>query len=86
MAEIGNAGVTMKEWVRMTVQILVDEPEKVTVNEFAGEYSVTLEVSVGKGDMGKLVGKNGKHANNIRGLMQAASGKDKKRYILSIID
>jgi len=45
-----------------------------------------LELRVAKEDLGKVIGKGGAHASAIRTLMAAASGKEKKRYILEIIE
>jgi hypothetical protein len=45
-----------------------------------------LELRVAKEDLGKVIGKGGAHASAIRTIMAAASGKEKKRYILEIIE
>jgi hypothetical protein len=45
-----------------------------------------LELRVAREDLGKVIGKGGAHASAIRTLMTAASGKEKKRYILEILE
>jgi len=77
---------SMKTLVELIAKKLVDRPEEVKVSEVSGEYSVVIELKVAKEDIGKVIGKKGAHAQAIRTLMMAASGKDGKRYILEILD
>ncbi len=76
----------MKELLLAIVQSLVDKPDEVQIKEVVGEHAHVLELLVAKEDLGKVIGKGGAHASAIRTLMAAASGKDKKRYILEIIE
>ncbi|MGL4945906.1 MAG: KH domain-containing protein, partial [Fusobacteriaceae bacterium] len=48
--------------------------------------NVTFKVSVAKGEMGRLIGKNGLTANSIRGVMQAAGVKDKMNVNVEFLD
>lgn len=76
----------MKELLIQIVKALVDNPEQVQVNEIEGSQTVVLELRVDKGDMGKIIGKQGRTANAIRVLLNAASGKTRKRYMLEIVE
>jgi predicted RNA-binding protein YlqC (UPF0109 family) len=76
----------MKDLMRYIAQALVDYPEQVNVTEVVGERTVVLEVTVAKGDIGKLIGKGGRTAQALRTIVSAASGKSGKRYVLEIID
>ena len=76
----------MKELIEDIVKALVDHPEQVEVQEVVGEHAHVLELRVAKSDLGKVIGKAGSHAGAIRTLMNAASGKQKKRYILDIVE
>ena len=76
----------MKPLVMAIVQCLVDRPEEVQIKEVIGEHAHVLELRVAKEDLGKVIGKGGAHASAIRTIMAAASGKEKKRYILEIIE
>ena len=76
----------MKDLITEIVQALVDQPEEVSVNEIGGSHTTVLEVSVAKTDMGKVIGKQGRTAQAIRTLLSAASGKNRKRYILEIME
>ena len=76
----------MKQLIMSIVQALVDKPDEVKIKEVIGDHAHVLELNVAKEDLGKVIGKGGAHASAIRTLMAAASGKDKKRYILEIIE
>ncbi len=76
----------MKQIIEDIVRSLVDQPEEVKIKEVIGEHAHVLELRVAKEDLGKVIGKGGSHASALRTLMAAASGKEKKRYILEIIE
>jgi predicted RNA-binding protein YlqC (UPF0109 family) len=76
----------MKELIEDIVRALVDQPDQVQIKEVIGEHAHVLELNVAKEDLGKVIGKGGAHASALRTLMAAASGKEKKRYILEIIE
>jgi predicted RNA-binding protein YlqC (UPF0109 family) len=76
----------MKALITAIVQALVDKPDEVEIHEVVGDHAHVLELRVAKDDLGKVIGKGGSHASAIRTLMAAASGKEKKRYILEIIE
>ncbi len=76
----------MKQLIEDLVKALVDEPDQVVVHEVIGEHAHVLELRVAKNDLGKVIGKAGSHAAAIRTLINAASGKEKRRYILDIIE
>lgn len=81
-----RGGLPVKQLIQAIVQALVDKPEQVQIKEVIGEHAHVLELSVAKEDLGKVIGKGGAHASAIRTIMAAASGKEKKRYILEIIE
>ena len=76
----------MKDLITEIVQAIVDRPEEVFVNEIGGDNTVVLELGVAKSDMGKVIGKQGRMAQAIRAILNAASGKARKRYILEIME
>ena len=76
----------MKELVEQIAKILVDHPDDVEVRETRGDKTVVLELKVAKEDIGKIIGKKGSHAQAIRTLLAAASGKDNLKYTLEILD
>jgi len=76
----------MKNLLIQIVKALVDNPEQVQINEIESTQTVVLELKVAKSDMGKIIGKQGRTANSIRALLNAASGKAEKRYVLEIVE
>ena len=76
----------MKDVLIQIVKALVDNPEQVQVNEIESTQTVVLELRVDKSDIGQIIGKQGKTANAIRILLNAAFGKTGKRYMLEIIE
>lgn len=81
-----GGGFLMKQLIEDIVKALVDRPEDVQIKEVVGDHAHVLELTVSKEDLGKVIGKGGAHASAIRTLMAAASGKERKRYILEIIE
>jgi len=76
----------MKELIKSIAQSLVDHPEQVSVNEIEGSQTSVLELKVAKDDLGKVIGKQGRTAQAIRTVLNAASAKLKKRSVLEIIE
>ncbi len=76
----------MKELVEYIAKALVDNPDKVDVQEVEGERSIILELRVANEDMGKVIGKQGRIAKAIRTIVGAAAVKDSKRVMVEIID
>lgn len=72
--------------VKMIVMALVDFPDRIEVSAIEGQMSTVIEVRTGPGDMGKLVGKQGRTADALRTLLVAFGGRYKRRFILEIID
>ncbi len=76
----------LKELIECIAKALVDNPEKVEVHEIAGEKSIIYELKVGEGDMGKVIGKEGRTANALRTIITAAAMKLGKRTVLEILE
>ncbi|HIJ57753.1 MAG TPA: KH domain-containing protein [Deltaproteobacteria bacterium] len=76
----------MKELIKHIAQALVNNPEQVSVREITGEHTIILELKVAKEDIGKVIGKQGRTAQALRTILNAASGKKKKRVTLEILD
>ena len=76
----------MKELVEVIAKALVDDPERVTVNERTEKKTTILEVRVADSDMGKVIGKQGRIAKAIRSVVKAAAAKEDKKVIVDILD
>ena len=78
--------MALKELIRIIAEALVDEPEAVTVDEIEGDHNSLIELRVAEGDVGKVIGKEGRTAQSIRALLAAASQKVGRRAQLDILD
>lgn len=76
----------MKQLVEEIAKALVDKPEDVVVEESMGTHTCVIKLRVAKDDVGKIIGKKGGNANAIRTLLEAAGGKNNKRFILEILE
>lgn len=76
----------MKEVLELIVKSLVDDAASVSIEEIATEKSIDLKVKVADGDMGKVIGKQGKIAKSIRTLMKSLSAKEGKRVNIEFVD
>lgn len=76
----------MKELVEFIAKALVDEPDQVRVTEIVGERITVIELRVAPGDLGKVIGKQGRTARSIRTLLTATATKLRKRAVLEILE
>jgi predicted RNA-binding protein YlqC (UPF0109 family) len=83
----GEPGGDMRALVEQMAKALVDEPDKVAVDlvEKDGENAV-LELRVAPGDLGKVIGKQGRTARSMRTILGAAGMKLQKRFTLEILE
>ncbi len=75
----------MKEVLEFIAKSLVDNPDDVNVTEIENDDSTTLELRVADGDMGKVIGKQGRIAKAIRTVVKAAASREDKRVSVDII-
>ncbi|MCX7820380.1 MAG: KH domain-containing protein [Brevinematales bacterium] len=78
--------MTEKDIVETIVKNLVDNPSAVNINVVDGEKSTILELKVGAGEVGKVIGKRGVIAKSIRTIVNAVAVKNGRRVILEILD
>lgn len=76
----------MREFIEMIIKGIVDNPDKVEINEIVGERSSIFEVRVDSNDIGKVIGRQGRNIKSIRTIMDASAQKGDKRVIIEIID
>lgn len=71
--------------IEYLVKGLVDEPERVRVEEIVGPVATTYEVHVAPDDLGKVIGKQGRIANALRTVAKASAMRDKRKVYVDII-
>jgi uncharacterized protein len=81
----GEQSGDMRALVEQIAKALVDEPDKVSVQQVDDDTTV-LELRVAPGDLGKVIGKQGRTARSMRTILGAAGMKLRKRFTLEIIE
>ena len=76
----------MKELLTYIVQNLVDNPDQVSVTERVSGSETVFEVRVADGDMGKVIGRQGRIVKEIRILMRAVAQRKGKKVSVDILD
>lgn len=76
----------LESLINYIIKELVTTKEEVAITYEIVDSNITFKVSVAKGEMGKIIGKNGLTANAIRGVMQAAGVKDKLNVNVEFVD
>ena len=76
----------MEELVRFIARNLVDEPDSVKVESREEGDTVVISLSVAPGDMGKVIGRQGRIAKAIRTVVKAASVREDKKYMVDIVE
>jgi hypothetical protein len=65
---------------------MVDEPDKVAVEEISGRESILFELEVSEEDLGKVIGRQGRTVRAIRSLLAARGSQDGEHYEFEIIE
>ena len=76
----------MKELLTYIVQGLVEKSDEVSVTEREHGGEAVYEVRVAPGDMGKVIGRNGRIVKQIRILMRAVAQRKGKKVSVEIMD
>ena len=76
----------MKELLLYMAKNLVDDPEAVTVTEVDGDDGKVLELRVAEGDMGKVIGRQGRIAKEIRTLIKTVAQRTGEKVTVEIVD
>jgi hypothetical protein len=76
----------MSELLAYLARELVDEPDAVRVETEERDEGVVLVLHVAEGDVGKVIGRNGRIARALRTLVRASSPRDGRRVFVEIAD
>ena len=77
----------MKDAVELIVKHLVREAEAVDVREVERDRSTSvIEIRVAQSDVGKIIGRQGRTVKALRSLLHAAGEKQRRRYVLEIVE
>lgn len=76
----------MNELVEFLAKSLVDDPQSVRTTTFDRSDSTVIELSVAPGDLGKVIGRQGRTARAMRTLLSAAGQRSRRRFVLDIVE
>ena len=76
----------MKDLLLYIARNLVDHPEAVTVTEVPGQEEITLELRVAPEDMGKVIGRQGRIAKEIRTVIRSYAQRTGVKVSVDIVD
>lgn len=76
---------SMRALVEFIARSLVDQPDAVQVKVVEGERTLVIELRVAPGDMGKVIGKQGRIAKAMRTVVKAAAVRTGKRVTVEIL-
>ena len=76
----------MKELLLYMAKNLVDDPEAVTVTEIEEDEGKILELRVAEGDMGKVIGRQGRIAKEIRTIVKTVAQRTGEKVTVEIVD
>ena len=74
----------IKTMIRKISEMLVDEPDKITLNDESRDDTHIIVLSVAKDDVGKIIGRNGQTAKALRALVNAAATRMGEKILLEI--
>ena len=85
-ASNGISDQSLEELLSHLVRSLVETPDEVEVSPVEEPDALVLELRVGEGDLGRVIGRQGRTAKALRTLLSAAAAKARRRVILDIIE
>lgn len=85
MSATGQPG-TIKAVIEVVARALTDRPDEVTVMESEHKGTTLVELYVAPGDLGKVIGKQGRTAAALRTLAASAAERTGKTVTLEIRD
>ena len=75
----------MLKLVEAIAKSLVDDPEAVEVKKTEDNQTIIIELRVAPGDMGKVIGKQGRIAKALRTVVKAAAMKENIKVVVEIV-
>ena len=76
-----------RKLVEELAKLLVEDAGKVAVEAFdEGDQTTVLELQVAEGDLGRVIGRQGRTARSLRAVLNAAGEKLDRRFELEILE
>lgn len=74
------------DFVRYILETIVEEQDKLIVEQSVDDLGTLITIQVGSKDMGKLIGKNGQTVKALRTLVRVLGGTRSERINLKILE
>jgi predicted RNA-binding protein YlqC (UPF0109 family) len=86
--DVGNRipGATATEVLEYLVKSLVDDPDAVEIEVLDDRRGLRMQVRVGPGDMGRVIGRRGRLANAVRTVVRAAAADERITVDVDFVD
>jgi predicted RNA-binding protein YlqC (UPF0109 family) len=78
--------IEVRDLVEVIAKALAEYPDEIQVKEISGQQISVIELRAAKGDLGKIIGKEGRNAHALRTIVNAAATKLRKRAVLEILE
>jgi hypothetical protein len=79
-----TAGQALQDLLRFLAKGLVDTPEAVEVTQTTDGQTVVLRLRVAQGEVGRVIGKDGRVAKALRTVLRAAASRRGARVLVDI--
>lgn len=76
--------LSIRELVEGVVSSIVDDTERVEIVEEETDSGLLFTITVGRDDVGKLIGKEGRVASALRTVCKAAGAKQGQRVLVNV--
>ena len=76
----------IKEMLTYIVGNLVEKPEEIQVNVLENGSSITLQLRVAAEDMGRVIGRQGRIAKEIRTIIKTVAQRTGEKVTVEIVD
>ena len=76
----------MAELLEWVARRLVDEPDAVRVETEEREDAIVFHLHVAPDDVGKVIGRQGRLARALRGIVRASASRPYQRVLLEIVE
>ena len=74
----------VRDWLLRTVKLVVDSPDEVVIEAVPGDQRTTFRIRANPGDVGKVIGRQGRTSQSLRVLASAMGKKLNWRFVVEI--
>ncbi|MDD6315413.1 MAG: KH domain-containing protein [Clostridia bacterium] len=76
----------LKDILSYIVENLVEDPSAISIEAVEQDDTITFQLKVAESDMGKVIGRQGRIAKEIRTILKSAGLKEHKKVLVDILD